>query len=79
MLGDQSNSSLGEEGNADTHIKIEDIEMEEVTEMQEVPLLQEVASSEKASPSEKFQSPEHLLPEEVTDMEGISVLGESGT
>ena len=77
VLGDQSDSSLEEEGNADIHIKIEDVEMEEVTEMQEVQLLQEVASSEKVPPFEEFHSSEHLLSEEVTVMEGVSVLGES--
>ena len=79
MLEDQSDSSVGEEGNTNIHIKIEDVEMEEVTEMQEVSLLQEVSSSEKAPPSEEFQIPEHLFPEEIKDMEGVSVLGESDT
>ena len=79
MLADQSDSSVGENGNTNIRIKIEDVQMEEVTEMQEVPLLQEVSSSEKAPPSEEFQIPEHLFPEEITDMEGVSVLGESDT
>ena len=79
MLADQSDSSVGEKGNTNIRIKIEDVQMEEVTEMQEVPLLQEVSSSEKAPRSEEFQIPEHLFPEEITDMEGVSVLGESDT
>ena len=41
--------------------------------------LQEVSSSEKAPPSEEFQIPEHLFPEEIKDMEGVSVLRESDT
>lgn len=79
MLADQSDSSVGEKGNTNIRIKIEDVQMEEVTEMQEVPLLQEVSSSEKAPPSEEFQISEHLVPEEVTDMEGVLVLGGSDT
>ena len=79
MLADQSDSSVGENGNTNIRIKIEDVQMEEVTEMQEVPLLQEVSSSEKAPPSEEFQISEHLVPEEVTDMEGVLVLGGSDT